>query len=110
MGCGAHLTSLRRTAAGPFTLEHALTLERLAEAAAQDRLRDLLPHPRRILPQLPATTADEMTAGRIRNGAAVNLPEFSQAEMVKIFHGRDELIAIGKRIAGTLFQPVAVLL
>ena len=27
LGCGAHLASLRRTAAGPFTLDQALTLE-----------------------------------------------------------------------------------
>ena len=35
LGCGAHLTILRRTASGPFTLEQAMTLEQLsAEAAA----------------------------------------------------------------------------
>lgn len=31
LGTGGHLTALRRTAVGPFTLEHARTLERLAE-------------------------------------------------------------------------------
>lgn len=32
LGVGGHLTSLRRTRVGPFTLEHARTLEDLAEA------------------------------------------------------------------------------
>ncbi|WP_072687616.1 tRNA pseudouridine(55) synthase TruB [Rhodococcus marinonascens] len=31
IGVGGHLTSLRRTRVGPFTLDHARTLERLAE-------------------------------------------------------------------------------
>jgi tRNA pseudouridine55 synthase len=29
LGCGAHLTALRRTQVGPFSLEHAVTLEAL---------------------------------------------------------------------------------
>ena len=109
LGCGAHLASLRRTAAGPFTLVQSLTLEQLADAAANETLAQHLPHPRTILPAIPATTTDAVTAGRIRNGSAVNLPEYSDADLVKIFEGRDHLLGIGKRIAGTLFQPIVVL-
>jgi tRNA pseudouridine55 synthase len=39
----------------------------------------------------------------------VNLPEFGSAPMVKIFEGQRNLIAIGRRLAGTLFQPMVVL-
>ena len=108
-GCGAHLACLRRTSAGPFTLEHAHTLEELTEAASEGTLEALLPHPRTLLPQLPATTVDTFVAGRVRNGNSVNLPEFGGAPLIKVFEGRDQLIAIGKRIAGTLFQPVVVI-
>ena len=104
-----HLASLRRTAAGPFTLEQSLTLELLADAASSGNLAQHLPHPRTILPAIPATTTDEVTAGRIRNGGFANLPEYSNSEFVKIFEGRDHLLGIGKRIAGTLFQPIVVL-
>jgi tRNA pseudouridine55 synthase len=109
LGCGAHLASLRRTTAGPFTLDQSFTLEQLVDAAASETLAQHLPHPRTILPTLPATTTDAVTAGRIRNGSAINLPEYSEAELVKIFEGRDHLLGIGKRIAGTLFQPIVVL-
>lgn len=109
LGCGAHLAALRRTAAGPFTIQQALTLEDVARLSAEGVLNTAMPHPRTLLPALPATTADTFSAGRIRNGGAANLPEFSDAELVKIFVGRDDLLAIGKRIAGTLFQPVVVL-
>jgi len=50
-----------------------------------------------------------MALGRLRNGGQANLAEFSDAEMVKVFDGQRDLVAIAKRIAGTLFQPVAVL-
>jgi tRNA pseudouridine55 synthase len=58
---------------------------------------------------MPSVTADLMTAGKLRNGMAVNLPEFSNATLVKIFESQRDLVAIGKRIAGTLFQPAVVL-
>jgi len=108
-GCGAHLASLRRTAAGALTLAEAIPLEEIERLAAAGELEERLPHPRTILPELPAVTADENTAGRLRNGLAVNLPDFSSAPVVRIFACQRDLIAIGRRVAGTLFQPVAVL-
>src|ERR1700692_1208271 len=33
-GCGAHLSSLRRVQAGPFTLEQAITIDQLKSASA----------------------------------------------------------------------------
>jgi tRNA pseudouridine55 synthase len=109
LGCGAHLTSLRRTAAGPFTLCDAITLDAMADLAREGSLEQRFPHPRSLLLDLPSVTADEVTAGRLRNGMAVNLPEFSTAPLVKVFASQRGLVAIGKRIAGTLFQPVLVL-
>jgi tRNA pseudouridine55 synthase len=109
LGCGAHLARLRRTAAGPFTLAQALTLEEMCTLAAAGALEQSLPHPRTLLPELPATTADTWVAGRLRNGNAVNLPEFSNAPLAKVFAGQRDLVAIVRRVAGTLFQPIVVL-
>jgi tRNA pseudouridine55 synthase len=109
LGCGAHLARLRRTAAGPFTLQQALTLEEICRLAAAGTLEQSMPHPRTLLPDLPATTADEWSAGRLRNGNTVNLPEFSTAPLAKVFAGQRHLVAIARRVAGTLFQPVVVL-
>jgi len=108
-GCGAHLATLRRTRAGCFTLDHAITLEQMNAWAASGELEAHLPHPRTLLPEMPSVTVDMQTAGRIRNGMAVNVPDFSEAPMVKIFSTQTDLLAIGKRIAGTLMHPVIVL-
>lgn len=109
-GCGAHLLTLRRTKAGPFTLAHAITVEELKSlAGTAGAIERRLPHPRTLLPHMPCVTVDEQTAGRIRNGMQVNLPEFSNAELVKVFTSPTDLLALVRRVAGTLMQPVTVL-
>ena len=105
LGCGAHLASLRRTATAEFTLDDAHTLEGLAQAAEQGRAEDLLFHPRKLLPEFPAVAVNDETAALIRNGRAVNLPDLSRSQHVKVFYGQRELIAIATRVAGTLFRP-----
>jgi tRNA pseudouridine55 synthase len=104
LGCGAHLRSLRRTQAGVFTLDQVHTLDDLAMNFDQALL-----HPRTLLPEMPCVIADTAALGKLRNGAQANLADFSDAELVKVFVGQKDLIAIAKRIAGTLFQPMIVL-
>ena len=107
-GCGAHLASLRRTQAGVFGLESAIPLEELkAMTAAEIEAR--LPHPRSLLVEMPSVMVDEQTAGKIRNGMQVNVPEYSVAGLVKVFAGPRELLCVAKRVAGTLVQPVVVM-
>jgi len=110
LGCGAHLSRLRRTQAGVFTLAEAHTLEELAALAGDvEALQGLCLHPRSLLPEMPAVTGDLTALGRLRNGAQANLPEFSRAPLVKVFAGQRELVGIAKRVAGTLFQPLVVM-
>jgi tRNA pseudouridine55 synthase len=107
-GCGAHLSALRRTRAGAFTLAQAISIDKLKTLTATE-IADCLPHPRTLLPEMPNITVDDQTAGKIRNGMQVNLPDFSAASLVKIFTTPVDLLAIGRRIAGTLMQPIVVM-
>ena len=110
LGCGAHLSRLRRTQAGEFTLDEAHTLDELGAATGNvEALEAFCVHPRMLLPEMPAVTGDAHALGRLRNGAQANLPELSQASLVKVFAGQRELVGIAKRVAGTLFQPVMVM-
>jgi len=110
LGCGAHLSRLRRTQAGAFGLEGSHTLEEVGALAGDlEALEELCVHPRTLLTEMPAVTGDEMALGRLRNGAQANLPEFSGSGLVKVFAGQRELVGIAKRVAGTLFQPVVVM-
>jgi len=109
LGCGAHLESLRRTAVGEFGLANAHTLEAVADVVANGQTEAIMVHPRELLPEFPAVTANEAMAAMIRYGRPVNLPEMSSARRVKVFVGQRELIAIATRLAGTLFHPAIVL-
>ena len=107
-GYGAHLSALRRTRAGAFTLEQAIPVDELKSftpAQVASRMR----HPRTLLPEMPSVTVDEQTAGKLRNGLQVNVPDFSQAQLIKVFTSPTDLLAIGRRIAGTLIQPIVVM-
>lgn len=107
LGVGAHLSALRRTRVGEFTLEQAHSLEQLKSLEAPGD--ELFLHPRTLLPEMPSVTVTEQIAAYIRNGRAVNLPEMSTAKLVKVFVGQRELLAISNRIAGTLFHSKVVL-
>ena len=104
---GAHLSELRRTRVGEFTLDDAHTLDDLVRLGT--RIEETMIHPRRILPEMPSVTVTDETAGYIRNGRAVNLLELSDAKLVKVFTGQKELLAIASRVAGTLFHSKVVL-
>lgn len=108
LGAGAHLSALTRTQCSEFRLEDAVTLEELAESAQAGIVEQRFIHSRRLLPGFPCVTADELSAGKIRHGMSVNLPELSRAKLVKVFQGQSDLIAIASRVAGTLFHPKVV--
>jgi tRNA pseudouridine55 synthase len=109
-GPGAHLSALRRTQAGAFTLAQAISLDELKSLSGlSGEIERRLPHPRTLLPDMPCVTVDEQAAGRLRNGMQVNLPDFSNAPLVKVFTSPVEFLAIVKRVAGTLMQPTVVL-
>ena len=109
LGPGAHLCELKRTSVREFRLEDAHSLQELEDAARGSTLEEVCVHPRLVLPEFPAVTAPEESLARLRHGAAVNLPEFSKSGLVRVFAGQRELLAIAKRVAGTLFQPKIVL-
>jgi tRNA pseudouridine55 synthase len=71
LGVGGHLTTLRRTRVGPFTLDEAQTLEE-----AEGGLR-IVPLDRVVPRSFPTLTVNVTQAGQIRNGrrlAGVILP------------------------------------
>jgi tRNA pseudouridine55 synthase len=66
-------------------------------------------HPRQILNGFPSVTATAEAVAAIRYGRSVNLPEFSDAPLVKVFANQYLLIAVMQRVAATLFKPRVVL-
>lgn len=73
LGCHAHVSQLRRTATGPFTLEHAISFEMLDEIRHRGGSEHLLPVATG-LDDIPALAVPAAAAARIRNGQAVPVP------------------------------------
>lgn len=67
LGCGAHLTGLRRSGIGDFSLDRAYTLPQLEAMDAAQRDACLLP-PDSLVQNLPALALDEIQAGRLALG------------------------------------------
>lgn len=72
LGCGAHLTALRRVAVGPLTLENSVTLDQLDALSAGGRAAILLA-PDALLQTLPAVHLDEDANVRFSHGNPVRV-------------------------------------
>ena len=68
LGTVGHVTMLRRTRAGPFTLEQAISLDKLGEAAKGRTLEDILLPLRAGLDDIPALSLTPDQAGLLRQG------------------------------------------
>ena len=85
LGCHAHVVALRRTAAGPFTQDHAISLESLEalghSAAASGALLPI----ETALDDIPALALTEIEANRLRRGQAVSMLARANRERIREF-------------------------
>jgi tRNA pseudouridine55 synthase len=100
LGVGAHLSELRRTRAGAFSLSQSVSLDRLNELAEGGALGEVLIEMNAALSELQAAhlTADE--ARRVRHGAAVVArrtasSQWSDKEHVRMCDESGQLLAVG---------------
>ena len=72
LGCGAHLSGLRRTASGRFNIKDAATLQSLEKLSLEERRRSLLPLPA-LLDGLPRAELGSSEEARLRQGQALKI-------------------------------------
>ena len=96
LGCGGHLTELRRTRSGAFGLEHAVPGDAL-DATARDHLLPL----RDCLLEWPAVTVNEEGKRALRHGrdlsrglVASGVPEAEPAEWLRVLDEQGDLVAL----------------
>lgn len=112
LGCGAHLTALRRISSGEFTLAHSRTLQQLEDLAQDDRLAEAMIPAADLLPAFPNVFVDDVTVGHIRNGRNFPASPFRAgppSKFVKAVSRAGELIAIGEVVLPNLYHPVVVI-
>ncbi len=72
LGCGAHLTALRRTGIAHLDLKAAYTLDQLSEMTEEQRLVCLMPVDS-LMPTMPKLTLDEVQIKRMAQGQRLGL-------------------------------------
>jgi tRNA pseudouridine55 synthase len=98
LGCGAHLTALRRTQSGRCTLSQAVSLSALESLFEREAL-PLLPY-NEALSHIAAVTVDAAQAQRVRQGGVVEVS--SGFGLVRVLSERGELLALADVERGRL--------
>lgn len=76
LGVGAHLTSLRRLACGPITLDDAVTVEALETAVMEGRTAEVLHADDYLVSDMPRLSVSEYTARRMLQGISPHISEW----------------------------------
>jgi tRNA pseudouridine55 synthase len=96
LGIGAHLAELRRTRAGAFALQKAVTLQDLEKLASENRVGEILISPNQALAHLPQIILDETAARRTLNGMKfLTDSSFASEQLVRMCDESENLLAIG---------------
>jgi len=91
LGCGAHLSALRRTRAGRLSLDGAVTLPELEAMTLEERRAHLLPQDE-LLASLEIVRLDDTLAERFRLGQRLALEAEPRGHRVRVYGGTNELL------------------
>ena len=97
LGCGAMVTQLRRTKAGSFTLEQAVTLDRLQQLVQEGKPLPFLPL-EEAFRAYPPVKLDARLAGLWSNGVKLSLSQFSQRfpeGLLRIYAPEKQFLGLG---------------
>lgn len=100
LGCGCVMTGLRRTRACGFTVENAITLDRLKEIKEQGRLEEYIMPVDSIFSDFALVRVSEKQAVRFCNGAPLDLDRLNgiknadYGELIRVY-GNGEFLGLG---------------
>ena len=112
LGCGAHLTFLRRTDTGGLGVERCVTLAQLEAMGEDERLACLLP-PESLLAGHTPITLGEQDAGRFLSGMRRRGP-WADAQAAAVFGDEPRAllgvghVTHGELIPGRLLSPIEI--
>lgn len=112
LGCHAHVTALRRTSVGAFSVENAVSLDALTQIVADDTLPQILVPVTMALAGIPALSITEPQALRLRSGQSVRMAPALLGDLqvepatVRAMQA-GELVAVA-RLEGVELSPVRI--
>ncbi len=109
LGMGAHLSNLKRTRSGRFTLQQAITLEQLHDLVTDNREGTAITSIDDALDAFPAVPVNDADAIRIQHGNRISLCNSNTVpnqSIVRIHNNAGSLLAIGKLESGLLSPEI----
>jgi len=100
LGCGAHLSFLRRVATGPFSIDQCITLEALEAMSEQERLAALKPVDI-LLPRYARIMLGEADAARFLSGMR-RRGDWAPTDTAAVYGPDGMLLGTGHVVAGEL--------
>jgi len=97
LGCGAHVSELRRTAVSHFSAEKMLSLDDLkkhVEVDGQDALEQFLLPVDALLESLPIVYLSEKASTQLQHGQRVRVEETVEQTELRIYDHREKFIGI----------------
>ena len=95
LGCGAHVTALRRTQVGAFRVEDAVTLEQLGKVERPEDLDKLLISVDDALTHLPGVTLSDDAAYYLCRGQAVRAADLPKTGWVRLYAKASGFLGVG---------------
>jgi tRNA pseudouridine55 synthase len=119
LGCGAHLTQLRRVAVGRYTEEEAFSLEKIQELTGKKEISEFIIPLDQLLPDYPAVWLNQLSVKAFLHGSKIGLDQVVRASLVRysasaeplyrIFSDEEKLLGLASfNRENRFFQPVLV--
>lgn len=109
LGCGAHLTSLRRTSSGGFGIDDAHAPAEIESVAAEGRLSELLLAPDRAVERRPAAIFAADHTLDVRSGRHVRIESAAGSDLCRAYTVEGEFLGVLRGLGDGLWHPEKVL-
>ena len=100
LGCGACMSSLRRTRAGVFSADEAHSLADIEAAAREGRLSDIILPVDTLFASFPKLTVSQSAAKRLKNGNIIKIS--AEDGEYKVYSDPEEFLLLGRVEGGKL--------
>ena len=102
LGCGGCMSALRRSRAGAFSLDRAVTLEQLQAAKEDGSLLSMVHKTDALFSQYPALLLSGEQAEKCRCGVRIPLPENAPDGLLRVYGPGEEFLLLGRGEDGRL--------
>ena len=100
LGCGACMSSLRRTRAGVFSVDDAHSLADIEAAVREGRLSNIILPVDTLFASFPKLTVSQSAAKRLKNGNIIKIS--AEDGEYKVYSDSDEFLLLGRVECGKL--------